>query len=155
MILVQVYVQLGTVLNRAFARWLLSTRILLLYCFINCLYKSTRIHKLDKTNKIEINGPKLFNFKNEALCKTFLVKMSHICMRINRLRAVSLFSWSVEQNARDTQMTTRVTEGARRERHGLPFSFLTSRGFAAERSRARALPLINLKKKRDCSQSRK
>ena len=23
------------------------------------------------------------------------------------------FSWSVEQNARDTQMTTRVTEGAR------------------------------------------
>ena len=27
-----------------------------------------------------------------------------------RLRAVSLFSWSVEQNARDTQMTTRVTE---------------------------------------------
>ena len=25
-----------------------------------------------------------------------------------------LFSWSVEQNARDTQMTTRVTEGARR-----------------------------------------
>ena len=34
-----------------------------------------------------------------------------------RLRAVSLFSWSVEQNARDTQMTTRLTEGARRERH--------------------------------------
>ena len=34
-----------------------------------------------------------------------------------RLRAVSLFSWSVEQNARDTQMTTRVTEDARRERH--------------------------------------
>ena len=34
-----------------------------------------------------------------------------------RLRAVSLFSWSVEQNARDTTMTTRVTEGARRERH--------------------------------------
>ena len=31
-----------------------------------------------------------------------------------RLRAVSLFSWSVEQIARDTQMTTRVTEGARR-----------------------------------------
>ena len=35
----------------------------------------------------------------------------------DRLRAVSLFSWSVEQNARDTQMTTRVTEAARRERH--------------------------------------
>ena len=34
----------------------------------------------------------------------------------SRLRAVSLFSLSVEKNARDTQMTTRVTEGARRER---------------------------------------
>ena len=53
-----------------------------------------------------------------------------------RLRAVSLFSWSVEQNARNTQMTTRVTEGARRERP-LPRS----------RSRTRALPLLNLKKK--------
>ena len=31
---------------------------------------------------------------------------------IIRLRAVSLFSWSVEQNALDTQMTMRVTEGA-------------------------------------------
>ena len=72
-----------------------------------------------------------------------------------RLRAVSLLSWSVEQSARDTQMTTRVTEGARRERHsnffllGLPPSFLTSRGFAVRR----ALPSLNLKKKRDCSQS--
>ena len=37
---------------------------------------------------------------------------------------------------------------------GLPPSFLASRGFAAQRSRARALPLLNLKKKRDCSQSR-
>ena len=73
------------------------------------------------------------------------------CHASVRLRAVSLFSWSVEQNARDTQMTTRVTEGARRER--LPPSFLASRGFAAQRSRARALPLLNLKKKRDCSQS--
>ena len=36
---------------------------------------------------------------------------------VPRLRAVSLFSWSVEQNARDTQMTTRVTEGARQGRH--------------------------------------
>ena len=39
------------------------------------------------------------------------------------------FFWSVEQNARDTQMTTRVA-------------------YAAQRSRARALPLLNLKKKR-------
>ena len=36
---------------------------------------------------------------------------------------------------------------------GLPPSFLVFRGFAAQRSRARALPLLNLKKKRDCSQS--
>ena len=36
---------------------------------------------------------------------------------------------------------------------GLPPSFLASRVFAAQRSRARALPLLNLKKKRDCSQS--
>ena len=53
-------------------------------------------------------------------------------------------------------MTTRVTEGARRERLffllGLPPSFLASRGFDAQRSRARALPLLNLKEKRDCSQ---
>ena len=72
-----------------------------------------------------------------------------------RLRAVSLFSLSVEQNARDTQMTTHVTEGARRERHErLSPSFLASRGFAAQRSRARALPLLNLKKNRGCSQSK-
>ena len=37
--------------------------------------------------------------------------------KMNRLRVVSLFSWSVKQNARDTQMTMCVTEGARRERH--------------------------------------
>ena len=37
-----------------------------------------------------------------------------------RLRAVSLFSWSVEQNARDTQITTRVTEGASFIRRGSP-----------------------------------
>ena len=36
---------------------------------------------------------------------------------------------------------------------GLPPSFLASGGFAAQRSRARALPLPNLKKKRDRSQS--
>ena len=34
-----------------------------------------------------------------------------------------------------------------------PPTFLASRGFGAQRSRARALPLLNLKKKRDCSQS--
>ena len=43
-------------------------------------------------------------------------------------------------------MTTHVTEGARQER--LPPSFLASRDFAAEHSRGRAHPLLNLKKKR-------
>ena len=42
-------------------------------------------------------------------CPFFLVGMF-----LSRLRAVSPFSWSVEQKARDTQMTMRVTEGARR-----------------------------------------
>ena len=36
---------------------------------------------------------------------------------------------------------------------GLPPSFLSSRGFAARRSPASAPRLLNLKKKRDCSQS--
>ena len=44
------------------------------------------------------------------------------------------FFWSFEQNAQDTQMTTCVTEGARRER--LPPLFLASRGFTAQSSRA-------------------
>ena len=58
-------------------------------------------------------------------------------LRGGRLRTVSLFSWSVEQNARDTQMTTRVTEGARRERLSSLAAALVSRvGFAAQRSRA-------------------
>ena len=46
-------------------------------------------------------------------------------------------------------MTTQVTEGARQER--LPPSFLASRGPAA---RASALPSLNLKNNRDCSQSK-
>ena len=89
------------------------------------------------------NGP-----KQKQVVHTHIENRSTSCR--GRLRAVSLFSWSVEQIARDTQLTTRVTEGARRER---PPSFLASRGFAAQRSRARALLLLNLKKKRDCSQS--
>ena len=51
---------------------------------------------------------------------------------LHRLRAVSLFSSSIEENARDTQTTTRETEGAKRERHE---------------------KRLNLKKKRDSSQS--
>ena len=69
-----------------------------------------------------------------------------------RLRAVSLFSWSVEQNARDTQMTTRVTEDARRERHGCRPRF--SRLAASSLNAHARVHLLNLKKKRGCSQSR-
>ena len=50
-------------------------------------------------------------------------------------------------------MTTPVTEGARRDNTA---SFLASRGFAAQRSRARALPLLNPKnnsKQTDCKSS--
>ena len=67
------------------------------------------------------------------------------------------FSKSVERKARDTKMTTRMLEGARRKRLfsllELPPSFQASRGFTARRSRPRALPPLNLKKKRDFSQS--
>ena len=55
-----------------------------------------------------------------------------------------LFNKSVEQNARETQMSVRINEGARQERH-------VSRLFSCV-SRARALPSLNPKKKRDCSQ---
>ena len=79
-----------------------------------------------------------FFFRTAVLRKSFDI-------RFCRLRAVSLLCWSVEQNARDTQMTTRVAD--------LPISFLASSGLAAQGSRARALPLLNVKKKRDCSQS--
>ena len=51
-----------------------------------------------------------------------------------RLRTVSPFSWSVEQNARDTQMTTRVTEGARRERLSSLAAALVSRVSRLRRS---------------------
>ena len=44
-------------------------------------------------------------------------QLQHLLSGCYTIRAVSLFSWSVDQNARETQMTTRVTEGARQERH--------------------------------------
>ena len=47
-------------------------------------------------------------------------------------------------------MATRVTDGARRERHA---ATLVSRVSRLRRSLARALLSLNLKKKRDCSQS--
>lgn len=50
----------------------------------------------------------------------------------------SLFFLGPSSKTRDTQMTTRLTEGARPWGH---------------HARARVLPSLNLKKKRDCSQS--
>ena len=47
--------------------------------------------------------------------------------KFRRLRAVSHFSCSVEQNARDTQMTTRVTEGRRHRFSRLADSPLNAR----------------------------
>ena len=65
-------------------------------------------------------------------------KIFSLSQFIFRLRAVSLFS-VVRQAKRKTRKWPRVTDGARRER--------------LHRSRARALLSLNLKKKRDCSQS--
>ena len=68
------------------------------------------------------------------------------------------FSTSVEQNARDTKMTTRMPEGARRVRLfsllGLPPSFFASRSFTVLRSPA-GTPLTKSegKLKRDFSPS--
>ena len=92
------------------------------------------------TYLIILSQEKILNFGSN-IC----TNPENLKRRDHRLRAVSLFSWSVEQNARDTQMTTRVTEDARRER--LPPSFLASRGFAVQLSRVRTLPLLNLKKR--------
>ena len=65
--------------------------------------------------------------------------------KFRRLRVVSLFSWSVDQNARDTQMTTRVTEGARR----VP-SFLASRVSRLRRSTlARACTSLTKSEEKD------
>ena len=58
---------------------------------------------------------------------------------------VPLLSWSVEWNARNTKMTTRVTEGRPR------FSRLSASPLDAQ---ARVHSPRNLKKKRDCSQTR-
>ena len=78
-------------------------------------------------------------WKSLGLIKKLISCLKNWSFVFDRLRAVSLFSWSVEQNVRDTQMTTHVTKGARREALlGLPPSFLASRVFAAQRSGARA-----------------
>ena len=73
---------------------------------------------------------RVFETTNTPVLGQFCTEVINECLR---QRTVSLFSWSVEQKARDTQMTTRLTEGAR-ERHekreslffllGLPPPFL-------------------------------
>ena len=50
-------------------------------------------------------------------CRFFSACEWRLGLFLSKLRAVSLISWQVEQISQDTQMTTRVTEGARRERH--------------------------------------
>jgi len=66
----------------------------------------------------------------------------------------SLFSFL--RNARDMQMTTRVTEEARRERHEKKKPSFSSRAAALVScvSRPLAFPSLPLKKKRNCSQFR-
>ena len=71
-----------------------------------------------------------------------------------RLQTVSLLSLSVERNARDTLMTTCETEGTRRERHDKALVSGVLQLCRSTLARARALPLLNLMKKRGCSQSR-
>ena len=48
---------------------------------------------------------------NSLLEEFRFVTDDHVCGS-GKLRLVSPFSWSVEQNARETQISTRVTEGA-------------------------------------------
>ena len=47
------------------------------------------------------------SFQPPWITPSEICKILHI-LRKPRLRAVSLFSWSIEQNAQDMQMTTRV-----------------------------------------------
>ena len=56
--------------------------------------------------------PSIFCVVNKFYFKYHFIFEKSLCFFSSvfaRLRAVSLFSWSVQQNARDTQMTTRVT----------------------------------------------
>jgi len=71
----------------------------------------------------------------------------HLVSCCCRLRAVSLFSGSPLSKTRDTQ------NGHARDWWREMAAALVSRVSRLRRSRARALPLLNRKKKRDCSQS--
>ena len=73
--------------------------------------------------------------------------------RFNRKISQSLFYLSLSGETRREKMTTRMTEGCETVGYRPLFSRLAARGFDARSSRARAAPSLNLKKKRDCSQS--
>ena len=68
-------------------------------------YYQTNVVNLSKA-LIRVDGPFLGCWQRETWLSDF-VRAMFLCF--SRLRAVSLFTWSVEQNARDTQMATRVT----------------------------------------------
>ena len=68
------------------------------------------------------------------------------------LRPVFLFSQSVERKARETKMTTRMAEGARR-RGFSPAALVSRVSRLCCSTLPRALPSLNLMKERDRSQS--
>ena len=68
-------------------------------------YYQTNVVNLSKA-LIRVDGPFLGYWQRETWLSDF-VRAMFLCF--SRLRAVCLFTWSVEQNARDTQMATRVT----------------------------------------------
>ena len=85
---------------------------------------------------------------------TFRVSRQHKLCRWWLDYEQSLFFLGPSSKTLVTRKWPRVTEGARGKfLLGLPPSFLASRGFAASRTRECAIPLLNLKKKRDCLQS--
>ena len=85
------------------------------YFELLCYYTSTIIIMMVQDGNVLHNLKKCQFFPLFNSC--VVEKLSKTNDALCRLQAVSLFSWSVQQNARDTQMTTRVSEGAIRERH--------------------------------------
>ena len=56
---------------------------------VSCPFKNRESHRSrggepQKTNASLFQSAKISHFRNEAKCKTFLVKISFICMRIKR-----------------------------------------------------------------------
>ena len=107
-----------------------ASQTLLVFCIIYKWFRRVRGPVETQTKGVLCIGNPLV-VSSYYFSNWFIYIYIYICIRSCsvRLRAVSLFSWSVEQNSRDTQMTTRVTEGVR------------------------ALPILNLKKKRETARS--